>query len=153
MVDSACYDSLNPEAVWPEFFEQLPDNIGLSVIRNKADLSDATTGYDEHEEHPVITLSAKTGAGVDALKEHLKTIMGYQGSTEGGFMARRRHLTALEQAHQHLLTGLEQLESYVAGEILAEELRLCQQELDQITGEFTSDDLLSRIFTSFCIGK
>lgn len=79
--------------------------------------------------------------------------MGYQGSTEGGFMARRRHLTALNNAHQHLITGLEQLESYVAGEILAEELRICQLELDQITGEFTSDDLLSKIFSSFCIGK
>lgn len=79
--------------------------------------------------------------------------MGYQGSTEGGFMARRRHLVALENTHQHLLTGLDQLESYVAGEILAEELRICQQELDQITGEFTSDDLLGKIFSSFCIGK
>jgi len=153
MVDSACDDSLNPKAVWPEFFQQLPEHIGLTVIRNKADLSNAVTGQSEHNAHPVITLSAKTGAGVDALKEHLKAIMGYQGSTEGGFMARRRHLTALERAHQHLITGQEQLESYVAGEILAEELRLCQQELDQITGEFTSDDLLSRIFSSFCIGK
>jgi tRNA modification GTPase len=79
--------------------------------------------------------------------------MGYQGSTEGGFMARRRHLTALDNTHQHLITGLDQLESYVAGEILAEELRICQLELDQITGEFTSDDLLTKIFSSFCIGK
>ena len=79
--------------------------------------------------------------------------MGYQGSTEGGFMARRRHLVALEKAHQHLQTGLDQLESYVAGEILAEELRICQQELNEITGEFTSDDLLGKIFSSFCIGK
>ncbi len=79
--------------------------------------------------------------------------MGYQGSTEGGFMARRRHLSALKTAHSHLITGLEQLESYVAGEILAEELRLCQQALNEITGEFTNDDLLGQIFSSFCIGK
>ena len=98
-------------------------------------------------------MSAKTGEGVTALTEHLKHIMGYQGSTEGGFMARRRHLVALEQAHQHLEIGLEQLESYVAGEILAEELRFCQEELNKITGEFTNDDLLSQIFSSFCIGK
>jgi len=147
---------------YPEFFEKLPSNIGLTLVRNKADLNNAINPNDmglteftdsEQEKHTVVTLSAKTGAGVDNLKEHLKTIMGYQGSTEGGFMARRRHLTALNNAHQHLMIGLEQLESYVAGEILAEELRLCQLELDQITGEFTSDDLLSKIFSSFCIGK
>jgi len=147
---------------YPEFFEKLPNNIGLTLVRNKADLNLAIdqnhmglTEFTDSEQtkHTIVTLSAKTGTGVDSLKEHLKTIMGYQGSTEGGFMARRRHLTALDNTHQHLITGLDQLESYVAGEILAEELRICQLELDQITGEFTSDDLLSKIFSSFCIGK
>jgi len=147
---------------YPEFFEKLPKNIGLTLIRNKADLNQAIspnkfgcTEFTDNEQttHTIVTLSAKTGNGVEALKEHLKAIMGYSGSTEGGFMARRRHLVALDNTHQHLIIGLEQLESYVAGEILAEELRLCQQELDQITGEFTSDDLLSKIFSSFCIGK
>jgi len=147
---------------YPEFFEKLPNNIGLTLVRNKADLNQAiledNIGLAEftdknNKNHTSVTLSAKTGAGVDSLKEHLKAIMGYQGSTEGGFMARRRHLTALDNTHQHLITGLDQLESYVAGEILAEELRICQLELDQITGEFTSDDLLTKIFSSFCIGK
>ncbi|MBL4821908.1 MAG: tRNA uridine-5-carboxymethylaminomethyl(34) synthesis GTPase MnmE [Colwellia sp.] len=147
---------------YPEFFEKLPKNIGLTLVRNKADLNQAInqtniglTEFTDKEQvkHAVVTLSAKTGLGIDSLKEHLKQIMGYQSSTEGGFMARRRHLTALNNTHQHLLIGLEQLESYVAGEILAEELRICQQELDQITGEFSSDDLLSKIFSSFCIGK
>jgi len=153
MQDSSTDDCLDIESVWPEFFKQLPDNMGLTVIRNKADISKATIGYSEHNGQPRITLSAATGEGVDALKEHLKSIMGYQSSTEGGFMARRRHLVAIENAYQHLITGLDQLESYVAGEILAEELRLCQQELNQITGEFTNDDLLGQIFSSFCIGK
>jgi len=147
---------------YPEFFEKLPENIGLTLVRNKADLNQtikhSNIGLaeftDKHNKnHTSVTLSAKTGAGVDSLKEHLKSIMGYQGSTEGGFMARRRHLTALDNTHQHLITGLDQLESYVAGEILAEELRICQLELDQITGEFSSDDLLGKIFSSFCIGK
>ena len=153
MQDSSTDDCLEIKTVWPEFFDQLPDNMGLTVIRNKADISKATTGYSEHNGQPRITLSAATGDGIDALKEHLKSIMGYQSGTEGGFMARRRHLVAIENAYQHLVVGLEQLESFVAGEILAEELRLCQQELNQITGEFTNDDLLGQIFSSFCIGK
>ncbi|MBA6342792.1 tRNA uridine-5-carboxymethylaminomethyl(34) synthesis GTPase MnmE [Colwellia sp. MB02u-10] len=153
MIDSAQDETEDPKAAWPEFFEKLPVNIGLTIIRNKADINPVKTGYSELNATPTITLSAKTGAGVTELTEHLKHIMGYQGSTEGGFMARRRHLVALEQAHQHLIIGLEQLESYVAGEILAEELRFCQQELNKITGEFTNDDLLSEIFSSFCIGK
>jgi tRNA modification GTPase len=155
---SVLEDEQDIKSFYPDFFAKLPENIGLTLIRNKADVNDSKTGFSEftdrnNKQHSIITLSAKTGDGVDSLKEHLKTIMGYQGSTEGGFMARRRHLVALENTHEHLMTGLEQLESYVAGEILAEELRICQQELDQITGEFTSDDLLGKIFSSFCIGK
>ena len=159
---SVLEDEQDIKNYYPEFFEKLPNNIGLTLVRNKADInksiSNNSIGLTEFNDekqikHAVVTLSAKTGAGVDSLKEHLKNIMGYQGSTEGGFMARRRHLTALNNTHQHLITGLDQLESFVAGEILAEELRICQQELDQITGEFTSDDLLGKIFSSFCIGK
>jgi len=167
MVDASKNNDLlteeqNIKNYYPEFFEKLPNNIGLTLVRNKADLNqtmnESQIGLteftdDKQDKHAVVTLSAKTGSGIDSLKEHLKSIMGYQGSTEGGFMARRRHLTALNNTHRHLITGLDQLESYVAGEILAEELRICQQELDQITGEFTSDDLLSKIFSSFCIGK
>ena len=153
MVDSTKQQSQDITEVWPEFFQQLPDNIGLTIIKNKADISGSTTGINEENNIPTITLSAKTGNGVKELKDHLKEIMGYQGSNEGGFMARRRHLAALEAAHHHLIIGLEQLESFVAGEILAEELRLCQQELNKITGEFTNDDLLGQIFSSFCIGK
>jgi len=155
MVDSTDNElaTNNIEDLWPEFFNKLPENIGLTIIKNKADLSQVTPGYFKENNQEMITLSAKTGAGVKELKEHLKSIMGYQGSTEGGFMARRRHLIALENADIHLNTGLEQLEAFMAGEILAEELRLTQQELNEITGEFTSDDLLSEIFSSFCIGK
>jgi len=158
MVDANNYKNKYPfdvKNLWPDFFDKLPKNIGLTIIKNKADITQDTIGIEENttSNYTVITLSAKTGAGIEILKDHLKTIMGYQGSTEGGFMARRRHLIALEKAHQHLEAGLTQLESFMAGEILAEELRLTQQELNQITGEFTSDDLLGKIFSSFCIGK
>jgi tRNA modification GTPase len=153
MVDASDDDSEDPQKLWPEFFEKLPKNIGLTVIKNKADVKAIKTGFSESNNLPTVTLSAKNGDGIPELKEHLKSIMGYQGNTEGGFMARRRHLAALEQAHHHLIIGLDQLESYVAGEILAEELRLCQIELNKITGEFTNDDLLTEIFSSFCIGK
>ncbi len=153
MIDASNDNQEDPKDIWPEFFDKLPKDIGLTIIKNKADIKQVSTGYNNNTEQPSITLSAKTGCGLDALKEHLKAIMGYQSNLEGGFMARRRHLVALEQAHTHLITGLDQLETYVAGEILAEELRLCQQALNQITGEFTNDDLLGQIFSSFCIGK
>lgn len=155
MVDSNQEKEHQPEKIWPEFFAKLPKNIGVTIIKNKADISQIATGYIEHKKHQpkVIALSAKTGQGVEKLTEHLKSIMGYQGSTEGSFMARRRHLVALEKAELHLHTGLKQLESFMAGEILAEELRIAQQELNEITGEFTNDDLLGQIFSSFCIGK
>ena len=157
MVDSSCTKTENItddlQAFWPEFFQLLPQNMGVTIVRNKADISGEKTGLTEQDGKPIITLSTKTQEGIKELTEHLKTIMGYQGSIEGGFMARRRHLVALENGYQHLTSGLYQLESYAAGEILAEELRLCQQELNEITGEFTSDDLLGQIFSSFCIGK
>ena len=87
------------------------------------------------------------------LTAHLKQCMGYEQSVEGHFMARRRHLDALESADQHLKQARYSLEVLQAGELLAEELREVQQALNEITGEFTSDDLLGRIFSSFCIGK
>ena len=79
--------------------------------------------------------------------------MGFDANSEGSFIARRRHLDALERAAEHLAIGDAQLHNHLAGELLAEELRLTQQHLNEITGEFSSDDLLGRIFSSFCIGK
>ncbi|WP_281546211.1 tRNA uridine-5-carboxymethylaminomethyl(34) synthesis GTPase MnmE [Grimontia sp. SpTr1] len=153
MVDGTTTDATSPEEIWPEFIDRLPENIGMTVIRNKADMTGETLGICHASQPTLIRLSAKTGAGVDALREHLKACMGFSGATEGGFMARRRHLEALDAAARHLDIGKEQLEGYMAGEILAEELRIAQQHLSEITGEFSSDDLLGRIFSSFCIGK
>lgn len=153
MVDGTTTDATDPKDIWPDFVDRLPNSIGMTVIRNKVDQTGEDMGICHVNDPTLIRLSAKTGAGVDALRTHLKECMGFSGNTEGGFMARRRHLDALERAAQHLQIGQEQLEGYMAGEILAEELRITQQHLNEITGEFSSDDLLGRIFSSFCIGK
>ena len=79
--------------------------------------------------------------------------MGYQQKTEGQFIARRRHLDAINTAEEHLQLADKNLHELKAGELLAEELRFAQQALSSITGEFSSDDLLGRIFSDFCIGK
>ncbi|HHQ4524507.1 TPA: tRNA uridine-5-carboxymethylaminomethyl(34) synthesis GTPase MnmE [Aeromonas veronii] len=153
MVDGTTTDAVDPREIWPEFVDRLPKNIGLTVIRNKADLTGEDLAPSQEQGHAVYRISAKTELGLPALREHLKACMGFQGSTEGGFMARRRHLDALERAAERLLVAKEQLEVFVAGELVAEELRLAQESLSEITGEFSSDDLLGRIFSSFCIGK
>lgn len=153
MVDGTTTDAVDPREIWPEFVDRLPKNIGLTVIRNKADLTGEDLAPSEELGHAVYRISAKTELGLPALREHLKACMGFQGNTEGGFMARRRHLDALERAAERLLVAKEQLEVFVAGELVAEELRLAQESLCEITGEFSSDDLLGRIFSSFCIGK
>ncbi|ASK56647.1 tRNA uridine-5-carboxymethylaminomethyl(34) synthesis GTPase MnmE [Vibrio tarriae] len=153
MVDGTTTEATDPQDIWPDFVDRLPENIGITVIRNKADQTGEPLGICHVNQTTLIRLSAKTGQGVDALRQHLKECMGFSGNQEGGFMARRRHLDALERAAEHLAIGQQQLEGYMAGEILAEELRIAQQHLNEITGEFSSDDLLGRIFSSFCIGK
>ncbi len=132
--------------------DRLPHGLPLTVVHNKIDLTRhcAEQEHLQHEER--IYLSAKSGSGLDTLREHLKQCMGYRSGGEGRFMARRRHLNALAVAADHLQQG-GQLLAAGQGELLAEELRLAQQSLSEITGEFSSDDLLGRIFSSFCIGK
>jgi len=153
LVDANQEAHIDPHDIWPDFVDRLKSDDAITVIRNKIDLAGEQAGICEQLGHPVIRLSAATNDGLETLTEHLKACMGYQGTTEGGFIARQRHLEALETAHQHILFGQEQLETFAAGELLAEELRIAQQSLSEITGEFSSDDLLGRIFSSFCIGK
>ncbi|RTR05643.1 tRNA uridine-5-carboxymethylaminomethyl(34) synthesis GTPase MnmE [Halomonas nitroreducens] len=153
MVDAATTDAIDPMAIWPEFVERLADPSRLTLVRNKIDTSRETPGLDLSTATPVLRLSAKTGAGVDNLKEHLKAVMGFSATTEGRFSARRRHLEALDRAERALGNGADQLSGYGAGELLAEDLRDAQQALGEITGEFSADDLLGEIFGSFCIGK
>ncbi|MBS6034770.1 MULTISPECIES: tRNA uridine-5-carboxymethylaminomethyl(34) synthesis GTPase MnmE [Pantoea] len=153
MVDGTTTDATEAAAIWPDFVSRLPPELPITVVRNKADVTGEQPGLTEINGHAVIRLSARTSTGVDELRDHLKQSMGFAGNMEGGFLARRRHLQALELAATHLLQGKAQLLGAWAGELLAEELRLAQQALSEITGEFTSDDLLGRIFSSFCIGK
>ncbi|QIR16046.1 tRNA uridine-5-carboxymethylaminomethyl(34) synthesis GTPase MnmE [Shewanella aestuarii] len=153
MVDGTTTDAVDPHDIWPDFIDRLPSRLGVTVIRNKADLTGESLTLSTENGYDVYRISAKTGLGVDELKQHLKSLMGYQSNLEGGFIARRRHLEALDLAASHLQLGKEQLEVYQAGELLAEELRMCQMALSEITGKFTSDDLLGKIFSSFCIGK
>jgi len=153
MVDGTTTDAIEPAAIWPEFITRLPVTLPITVVRNKADVTGETLNLTEVSGHSVISLSARTGAGIERLRNHLKESMGFVGNMEGGFLARRRHLQALELAFTHLIQGKAQLLEARAGELLAEELRAAQHSLSEITGEFTSDDLLGRIFSSFCIGK
>lgn len=153
MVDGTTTDATDPATIWPDFIARLPTHLPITVVRNKADITGETQGLEEVSRYSLIRLSARTGDGVDILRTHLKKSMGFETHLEGGFLARRRHLQALEQAAEHLQQGKMQLLGPMAGELLAEELRLAQLSLSEITGEFTSDDLLGHIFSSFCIGK
>jgi len=130
--------------------ERLPQEIAKIWVHNKIDVTNEDASVLENDGEMHIFLSAKTGLGVDLLKASLLKLAGYQNNSEGVFMARARHLDALEQVRVHLTVADEQIGS---AELIAEELRLAQDALSSITGEFTPDDLLGEIFSKFCIGK
>jgi tRNA modification GTPase len=132
--------------------EELPADVPVVLVINKIDLTGDLPGRLPGDV-PSVAISARTGAGIDALKTLVKELAGYRDTGEGAFTARRRHVEALERARAHFLAGREALERTRAGELLAEELKYAHQALAEITGEFTSDDLLGRIFAEFCIGK
>ncbi len=131
----------------------LPVDVPVTLIRNKIDKMDAHSSIEKRAHGTTVSLSAKSGEGVDLLREHLKQSMGYHGEAEGEFIARRRHLDAIKRALTFIQSGKFALESTLSGELLAEDLRQAQNALGEITGEFTADDLLGEIFSSFCIGK
>lgn len=132
--------------------KELPNEVPVTIVLNKIDLTQAPSRY-EQSVPPRLHVSAASGQGIDLLREHLKECVGYLGAGAGTLSARRRHLDALARASRHLAEAMRQLTEHRAGELMAEELRQAQQSLGEITGEFTSDDLLGRIFASFCIGK
>ncbi|MGC1519971.1 MAG: tRNA uridine-5-carboxymethylaminomethyl(34) synthesis GTPase MnmE [Steroidobacteraceae bacterium] len=140
---------------WSAELEQLPAEVPVTLVFNKVDLSGTPPRFDAAGAAgpPRVYLSALTGAGLSLLRDHLKDSAGYQDSESGAFAARRRHLDALGRARRHVQDAAEILNSTRAFELFAEDLRLAQQALGEITGEFTSEDLLGEIFSSFCIGK
>lgn len=153
VVDSASANELQPDRLWPEKNLHLTRDIPVTVILNKCDLSNSRPTVDSSAGFTSVSLSAKTGSGMALLRDHLKECMGYNDTDEGSFSARRRHLQSLVQAAVHLHAGNSQLLEAGAGELLAEDLRHCQQSLGEITGTVSSDELLGEIFSNFCIGK
>lgn len=137
-----------------EHAESLPEGTPVLRVRNKIDLSGEGPGEDQHGAGGLcIRLSALTGDGIDLLRARLKAAAGYAPDAGGSFAARRRHLDALARAGDAIRAAVALLADGHSTELAAEELRLAQHSLGEITGEFTTEDLLGRIFSEFCIGK
>jgi tRNA modification GTPase len=132
---------------------RLPEHVPVTLVLNKCDLATGLPLADTVTGPPRLYVSALTGAGIEELRAHLKGCMGFQTVEGGTISARLRHLESLARARGHTEEAARQLTERRAGELVAEELRAAQQALNEITGEFTSDDLLGRIFAGFCIGK
>lgn len=143
----------NPDLIWPELHQHLPHSIPITIIHNKCDLAQLQPASDEGDDTSIITLSAKTGAGMSLLRDHLKRAIGFSAETTHPFLARRRHLQALKQARDFLEQGQSQLIGAGAAELVAEDLRQCHSSLAEITGAMSSNELLGEIFAGFCIGK
>jgi tRNA modification GTPase len=133
--------------------ESIPSGVPVTLVLNKCDIASGIPVADTIAGPPRVTVSATTGKGLDALRSHLKVCMGYQTLDTGTVSARARHLDSLTRARRNIDEAERQLRERRAGELVAEELRGAQQALNEITGEFTTDDLLGHIFSTFCIGK
>lgn len=153
VVDSSITPTAAPRDIWPENEYQPPEQCAITVVRNKIDLTGESPGQSSDSGSTTIRLCARSGEGVELLRAHLQKSMDLPSQDENLFLARRRHLTALEEAQSHLQEGSDQLTASAASELLAESLRAAQHALGKITGEFTSDELLGEIFSNFCIGK
>jgi tRNA modification GTPase len=133
------------------YLARLPATLPIAHVLNKIDLPTSENSAAAHESQgPLIRVSAKTGAGMEALRAWLLQAAGWKPHGEGLFMARVRHLEALDEAGTHLRRAERELQAF---ELFAEELRLTQGALSRITGEFGADELLGEIFSRFCIGK
>ena len=145
-----------------ELLTELPSGLPCTIVRNKVDLTGEPAGRvlvhpgagdPALARVPVVAVSALTGAGIDDLRARLQDALGYQPAAEGSVIARQRHLQSLRKAHEHFRRACAALSDGGAGELMADDLREVQNALAEITGQFSSDDLLGKIFESFCIGK
>jgi tRNA modification GTPase len=135
-------------------WRRLPSGVPVIRLHNKIDLAGQPPRIVENTDGSAdVWLSALSGEGLDLVRAHLKHCMGFESAESGTISARRRHLDALTRTRAHLEEARRQLIERRAGELMAEELSAAQAALGEITGEFTSEDLLARIFSSFCIGK
>lgn len=156
VIDASAADGAAGEgglsAAPPSGADSLPEDVPVTLVLNKIDLTGFAAGRGEGTP-PRIFLSARTGAGVESLREHLKSSAGYRDSDSGAVTARRRHLDALARARALIEGAAQAAAGSQAFELFAEDLKLAQRALGEITGEVTSEDLLGEIFGSFCIGK
>lgn len=147
---------MNDLKFWEEqkkFLNNISNEKRIVIIRNKIDLKKEAATLDKEIGFDVIKLSAKTNEGLTLLFNYLKKCVGYNNTSEGNFSARRRHIEALNNTEVALYNGLKKLDSNQFPELLAEDLLEAQNYLGEITGKFTSNDLLGKIFSKFCIGK
>ena len=150
LVDSSHDATTDADALWQSVSAQQRPAVPTLVVQNKIDASGLLPASSEPG---VVRISAKTGIGIDALTAMLKQMAGFENTAEGIYSARTRHVDALQRTQQLLAASSTQFQQTGAGELLAEDLKLAQQYLGEITGQFSSDELLGRIFSSFCIGK
>lgn len=147
------------EQLWQQLTHEKRPAIPAILVKNKIDrLTESEKDLlqrekNKNEANKYVAISVKENLGIQTLTKKIKETVGYTQTEEGSFLARRRHLNALEKAEKALKTGMNQIQKYRAGELLAEELRIAQDFLNEITGTFTADDLLGEIFSSFCVGK
>ena len=147
--DSVSHYDEDENAQYQSILARIPAHLPQLIVHNKIDKSGHAAGLFK----PELYVSAKYGTGMDTLKQHLQQYVGYQSHGESNILARRRHISALEATQSAVENAEIQLRTFNAGELMAEELRLAQYALGQITGRYTPDDLLGEIFSSFCIGK
>jgi tRNA modification GTPase len=153
VIDKSSTDNVDLKTLFPEWIEKFPTGVPITILANKIDKLNLPTTITHLPHATMIDVSAKTGDGISLVRAHLKKVAGFSENTEGCFLARRRHLLALSVALKHIQDGKKQLEIAKALELVAEELRQAQLALGEITGKVSSDDLLGKIFSEFCIGK
>lgn len=155
LVDSSKELNLNKHPMWLDLKNEIKDLHSVTLVKNKIDLlqQEPCCNFNDGLGVYSVSISVKEKKGIEKLISHIKQIAGFSINEEGGFIARRRHIDALHRAKQSLENAEEQLIKFKAGELLADELHQVQLALSEITGKFSSDDLLGEIFSSFCIGK